>query len=109
MTSQNKMKDYPLNKTIVKVFPDYLSTGLWINHTNVDVERFNFNSEVAIALKYWHMTWEFLLAHYRDGNLMSNDFTVQWIADGGEIVDAMNVWADIAQIPYTFVYEVTEA
>lgn len=106
MTYQNKMKDYPLNNTIVKVFPDHMSTGLWIDHANVDERSFNFNSTLVTALKYWHLTWEMLIGDL-GGNRMSESFIQQWNEDGAELVAAMNHSVSNNGLPYTFEYKAT--
>lgn len=91
-----------MNKTIVKVFPDNLSTGLWINHVNVDESRFAYLPEtVIIALKYWHAAWEFWI----DDGRATQSFVDGWNYDGQKIVDVMNTYSHGE--PYTFVYEVT--
>lgn len=93
-------------KTIVRVFPDYQSTGLWYGPGPGGANM--CESEVAhvipehmlIALKYWHHIWEFCIGDdYK--STMSGRYEAQWNADGQSLVDAMNACQDEFEFIYS--------
>ena len=86
-------------KRVIKVFPDYLSSGLWGNNGGsiCESEVSHCVSPIAmIALKYWHMTWDVYNESWNKGDICTN----KWEADGLLIVDTMNA----SQDEFHFVY-----
>lgn len=89
---------------IIKVFPDYCSTGLWENHANIDVEQFEWlPPSLVIALKYWHFAWE--RAHDYMGCTWSGgkEYYEEWYEDGQEIVNNLDAYG--YKFGVEFVYE----
>lgn len=95
----------------VKVFPDFLSSGLWLvtdkpyRHINIDesdVSHF-VPPVVMIALKYWHHIWEIMVDDDYNST-MSAMYLEQWHDAGEVIVDALNKAAMDAGEDYEFIY-----
>ncbi len=85
---------------IIRVFPDYMSSGLWLTTgENIDVVYLDNTVQPVLltALKYWHEAWEVSISEDK----RSEEYTQQWIVDGRAIVDAMNE----CQTRFNFVYE----
>ena len=90
-------------KQIVKVFPDWQSTGLWCNSRNVEPYVVGItNPLLLIALKYWHSNWEWTMDYYGCTDLPM-DWCKQWIKDGERIVGGLN---DITAFPEVFEFKV---
>lgn len=88
--------------TTIRVFPDHQSSGIWKNYCNVSPESIGIDSNaILVALKYWHMTWEFLIT---EGKL-SYSASLEWIEDGRKLVEEMN---NKYGNKYQFVYQVSE-
>lgn len=48
-----------MSKKIVKIYPDYCSSGLWDeNGASMCDGEINMTPITQVALKYWHWTWE---------------------------------------------------
>lgn len=43
---------------VLRVFPDYMSSALWNETANVDVDDYNIPPITKVALKYWNDVWE---------------------------------------------------
>jgi len=85
-----------MTKRIVKVFPDYCSSGLWENGVNMDESEVNLSAIDLIALRYWHEIWEFFIA---DG-ISSEKYIKRWNKDGQQMVDSWNTKQDEIQYVY---------
>lgn len=102
------MKTIEGEPQVVRVFPDYCSSGLWDeNGCNMWAEDFLglLSESDLMALKYWHEAWEFLLM---DGSLeeppvqkMSDSYVARWSEDGKALVERFNK----QQNEFTFIYE----
>lgn len=82
------------HKTEVKVFPDYCSTGLWLNGANADPDELGISEGLQLALKYWHEIWEFGISLYTDSDIESpalyNQYTERWKTDGKKLCELMS-------------------
>lgn len=90
----------------IKVFPDYCSSGLWENHTNLDESSFEgvLNHVDFMALKYWHNVWEFNVndgTTNNDTDKLRDSYWAKWEKDGRDMVDAWNE----KQSEFKFVYQ----
>lgn len=81
--------------TVILVFPDYSSTGLWIQPSGQSIEpsRVGVSSGLQIALKYWHDYWELNIT---DTNEEIIDYPyykkvriAKWLVDGYELARLM--------------------
>lgn len=97
-------------KPLIRVFPDYCSSGLWESYSEGGGANMD-ESEVAhcipahlmIALKYWHMVWEDHIEYWATKMLVDDRVkrhVLQWEQDGITIVAAMNACQD----EFNFVY-----
>jgi len=102
-------------KEIIRVFPDYCSSGLWSETGNVEPEELGItDAGIILALKYWHWIWEFEIAKSEPENWEFDhrkfhglsDYGVKvWKEDGQKIVDELNTkYGD----KYEFVYDIDE-
>ncbi len=90
---------------VIKVLPDYCSSGLWEGNINLFEE--NFSSVLTftdlMALRYWHHMWEL----YADDGTpkgerkLSELYWDNWSQHGQALVDAWNA----KQNEFLFVYE----
>jgi hypothetical protein len=101
----------------VKVFPDFLSSGLWLvkecaespkgyRTVSMDVSEIeHFVPEsILIALKYWHHVWE-LMCDGDFNSTMSARYKKKWNEDGKLLVEVLNFYANgIGDEPYVFEY-----
>lgn len=92
-----------MDKTLVKVFPDYMSTGVWIDGVNVSPEQIGISPGLQLALQYWHEMWEFVIADNRyeyEGEMLgeppmcSPEYEQRWRADGAKLVELLNAEND---------------
>jgi hypothetical protein len=94
----------------IKVFPDYMSSGLWLveecpdcpwrfRTISVDEDFISYfvPREIIIALNYWHHVWELT-------DVMSESYWKRWNEDGFKIVMALNRAAILKDVPYKFEY-----
>ena len=85
-----------ITKKTVKIFPDYCSTGVWVDGGNADPESLGISEGLRIALDYWHQYWEDNLSGIWDksGNYIASTVGVywkkKWIVDGHTLVRLMN-------------------
>lgn len=90
-------------KEVIRVFPDYCSSGLWHGRdgANMDEEEFLdvLNRADLIALKYWHSAWEWSMDSV-EGCSLSKRWQENWEQDGQLLV---NLW-NAKQDKYQFVY-----
>lgn len=89
-------------KPKIKVYPDYMSSGLWDkNGTNLDENKFHalLGYSNMMALRYWHESWEFL-----EELGMSYSYWQRWQEDGRLLVEEFNKCQD----KYEFIYQETE-
>ena len=79
---------------IVKVLPDYMSSGLWDDGKNMDESEFDGILSISdlLALKYWHHIWEmFALDEFNPSGInMSEKFWNDWSRDGRDMVAEWN-------------------
>lgn len=89
-------------KQIIRVFPDYCSSGLWDEHGNLDERDFEsvLSASQLLALKYWHQIWEASMGSYGLSCSYSKLWQDKWEADGKALVTSFNECQDI----YEFVY-----
>lgn len=96
-------------KTIVKVFPDYCSSGVWLDGYNCDPDELEVSPALQLALKYWHEAWEFIIAEDTDDfgddhpimkKKMTDAYVARWHEDGRKLVEMMSAEND----KYEFVY-----
>lgn len=80
-----------MSKEIVRVFPDYCSSGVWVEGGNADPEELGISSTLRIALKYWHWIWEDRIG---DDQKLPQFYFDQWKEDGKTLVAAMNAEND---------------
>lgn len=72
-----------------KVYPDYQSTGFWVEGVcNCEVPDY-FPDELKIAIKYWHYVWELTQDHNCE-SVMSKMYKEEWNEDGKKLVNLMN-------------------
>lgn len=72
---------------IVKVFPDYCSTGLWLEHRNVSLDEISIEDTLLeVALRNWHQVWELEIT---TDKLSVNGINT-WLQDAIVIVQYMN-------------------
>ena len=94
-----------MTKPIVKVFPDYCSTGLWMPQgCNVEPSELGISPGLQLALKYWHEVWEFTLSGLDDDRIMhrvSERYVSRWVDDGKKLAELMSAEND----KYEFVYK----
>lgn len=87
-------------KTIVKVFPDYCSSGLWENVSGANMDESELEHVLDttdfIALRYWHEIWEFFIA---DGPA-SETYKQRWNEHGKQLVEEWNKKQDKVQFVY---------
>ena len=90
-------------KEIVKIFPDYCSSGVWdSNGCNCDPDEFGISPGLRIALKYWHDFWEYQIANISSdaaGNpiieaLVPERLINQWREDGHKLAELMSAEND---------------
>ncbi len=96
-----------------RVFPDYCSTGLWNSEDDLEAPFANTEPEKylsvaeCLSLKYWHWTWEFLIANdcmEENGKPHLSETGIKiWFDDGKKLVDFLN---EKYQGKYLFEYEV---
>lgn len=83
-----------MTKRVIKVFPDYCSSGLWDERgCNCSPDEFKISSGLQIGLEYWHDYWESNLVQWDDdGELVNVDvrYWNKWRQDGRTLIDAMN-------------------
>ena len=90
---------------VVRVFPDYLSSGLWKNYCNITLNELgidNYALEQEIYL--WHKEWELNIADtlYKEYPDYVNEETYNlWYTQGKNIVDHLN---NIYGYKYKFIY-----
>ena len=87
-----------MTKETIRVFPDYMSSGLWLTTgANIDVEYLEnaVHPYLLLTLKYWHAAWE-----YGNIDCKSTTYRQQWNTDGQFLVDSMNT----CQTQFNFVY-----
>lgn len=93
-----------MTKPIVKVFPDYCSTGVWLpDGCNAEPDELGISPSLQLALKYWHEVWEFNIADIGDDRFnprTSERYVNRWIDDGKKLAELMTVEND----KYVFVY-----
>lgn len=103
-------------KIIIKVFPDYCSTGLWIGYTDedrkngcpngcgsIEPDELGVSEGLQLALKYWHEIWEGFSSFDDDGNCIQHysDFYIdRWKEDGRSLAKLMSAEND----KYEFIY-----
>lgn len=87
-------------RTKIRVFPDYMSTGLWDYPVGSMVDEDEIDhcipAHLLVALKYWVRTWEFI-------DSFSPEYMQEFKMDGQVIVDAMNACQD--EFEFIFVGE----
>ena len=90
-------------KQIVRVFPDFCSSGLWSEKPSVNYWSEDFLDVLSpidlLALKYWHLSWEMSM-DFENGCKNNLSWQAQFEKDGQTIVDAWNAKQDI----YEFIY-----
>ena len=92
---------------VIKVFPDYMSSGLWEGHKNLDESSFEgvLTFVDLMALRYWHHAWELFADTGEDWpkprGKLSELYWQNWNKHGHALVDAWN----IKQGAFMFVYE----
>lgn len=84
-----------MTKKIAKVFPDYCSTGVWVDGANADPEFLGVSIGLRIALDYWHQYWEGALSGDWDENghipsKVGEFWKQRWVEDGKILVQLMN-------------------
>ncbi len=93
------------NKTKIRVFPDFMSSGFWVYPYGANLCESEFESvlppPLMIALKYWHWIWESNFDYIELEHTMSKDAQQVWEQDGITLVEAMNACQD----EYEFVYK----
>lgn len=89
-------------KEVIRVFPDYCSSGLWHGRGGYNMDEESFldvlDSTDLMALKYWHHSWEASMDSF--GCLLSKRWQDNWEQDGQLLVDSWNA----KQEKYQFVY-----
>lgn len=89
---------------VIKVFPDYCSSGLWEGGANCDESEFEgvLNASDFVALKYWHFIWECFADDGCSTKLvkLSPSFWEQWVKDGKDMVDGWNTKQDVFKFVY---------
>lgn len=90
-------------KEVIRVFPDYCSSGLWHGRdgANMDEEAFLdvLTRSDLLALKYWHSAWE-CAVDSMEGCSLSKRWQDMWEQDGQTLIDLWNAKQD----KYEFVY-----
>jgi hypothetical protein len=72
---------------VIRVFPDYCSTGLWSSTGSVSLGELGINDSILeIALRCWHQIWELQICE----DLLSVHGINKWLKDSQIIVDYMN-------------------
>lgn len=84
-----------MTKKLVRVFPDYCSSGVWIEGGNADPEELGISPELQIALEYWHQYWENVLCgEFTDDGwtpaTVGEYWKQKWVTDGETLVRLMN-------------------
>lgn len=85
------------NKEIIRVFPDYCSTGLWRSRdgSNVDLNTIGIEDKaLEIALILWSSNWENVIAadHWKeDCTYVHAPYYEWWYNTGEELVTYMNL------------------
>jgi hypothetical protein len=90
-------------KTIL-MFPDYMSSGLWKDHVNVEPSSLGVSPELQLALKYWHEVWEFVIAYNDNDNrkwTVSKSYIERWMQDGNKLAKMLTKQSK----KYKFVYK----
>lgn len=94
-------------KPKIKVYPDYMSSGLWDNCGDpldgLDLPALLGYSNM-MALRYWHETWEFLAEFGDRKSPMSSNYWTRWNSDGRKLVEEFNKCQD----KYEFIYQETK-
>jgi hypothetical protein len=111
-----------VKKQIIRVFPDYMSSGFWDAGPGVNLDPSVFDGilpdSILIAVKYWHSTWESFSSTADEGTISEyvnqwesfsstadegtiSEYVNQWNKDGARLVELMNECQD----KYQFVYE----
>lgn len=92
-----------MSKRTVLVFPDYCSSGLWLEHINIEPSEVAMSEGLQIALKYWHEVWEFSIADHVEGSTSkcSQRYINRWAEDGRKLAALMSAEND----KYFFVYK----
>jgi hypothetical protein len=86
-----------MDRPLIKLFPDYCSTGLWREDgCNVDPKELGISEGLQIALKYWHEVWEFNIAEDDDDlkSKRSQKYIQRWKADGKKLAVLMTIESD---------------
>lgn len=98
-------------KKQIRVFPDYISSGLWgpnAGDCEIDPDEINHvvPEHLLVALYYWNCVWEWVISTTSDGRRASKTFCNKWQADGKTIVDAMNACQD--EIEFIYIGDMNE-
>jgi hypothetical protein len=84
------------------VFPDYCSSGVWINGGhNADPETLGISPGLQLALQYWHEAWEFNIGGQFEMDWdpekptrVSKDYIQRWKKDGYKLCNLMSAEND---------------
>lgn len=95
-----------MTKEIIRVFPDYCSSGVWgsgDNRGNMDPEELGISEGLQLALKYWHDYWEATIVQFDENGesiRIGQYYIDKWITDGKKLCELMTAEND----RYEFVY-----